>query len=62
MKKVIKKKQKSRTVRAIIQTEKSEYAELDGLISSLQFASHEVKDLPGFKKIADELTAKGRKT
>ena len=52
---------KERTVRAIVQTEKSEYAELDGLISSLRFASHEVKDLPGFNKIADELTQKAER-
>ena len=52
---MIKKKQRIRTVRTIIQTEKSEYTDLEEIISSLQFASNEVKDLPGFKKIADEL-------
>ena len=52
---------KKRPVRNAVESKKSEYAELDGLISSLQFASHEVKDLPGFKKIADELMQKAER-
>ena len=56
-----KKETKNRTVRTIIQTEKSEYTDLEEIISSLQFASNEVKDLPGFKKIADELKQKAER-
>ena len=56
-----KKETKDRTVRSIIQTEKSEYTDLEEIISSLQFASNEVKDLPGFKKIADELKQKAER-
>ena len=56
-----KKETKSRPVRNTVETKKSEYAELNGLISSLQFASHEVRNLPGFKKIADELMQKAER-
>lgn len=56
-----KKETKNRTVRTIIQTEKSEYTDLEEIISSLQFASNEVKDLPGFKKIADDLKQKAER-
>ena len=35
--------------------------ELDQLISKLRFSSQEVKDVPGFKKIADELAQKAER-
>ena len=56
----VKKKQKI-VVRSIVQTEKLGIYRFRRDHFILEFASNEVKDLPGFKKIADDLKQKAER-
>ncbi|MCQ6273950.1 dynamin family GTPase [Bacillus sp. V3B] len=51
----------NRSARPVVENDQKNHLELDRLIPSLRFASDQVKSVPGFKKIAEELKQKAER-
>lgn len=57
----VEKEKKSRSVRTAITSEQTNQTELEALIPSLKFAASQVHNVPGFKKLAEELGQKAER-
>jgi len=57
----VEKEKKSRSVRSVVSNQQTNQTELEALIPSLKFAADQVKGVPGFKKLAEELGQKAER-
>ncbi|WP_338451852.1 dynamin family protein [Niallia oryzisoli] len=57
----VEKEKKSRSVRSVVTSEQTNQTELEALIPSLKFAARQVHNVPGFKKLAEELGQKAER-
>jgi len=57
----VEKEKKSRSIRSVVSSQQTNLTELESLIPSLRFAADQVKGIPGFKKLAEELGQKAER-
>ncbi|WP_071395534.1 dynamin family protein [Bacillus tuaregi] len=57
----VEKEKKSRSVRSVVSNQQNHQTELEALIPGLKFAANQVKGVPGFKKLAEELGQKAER-